>query len=199
MLIALYYSGTFARNSFACISIFSIFIILPVYLIYYYILFEKECVVNNCCFTAHGILCVFAGVAVFKILRNKISHRVFWKQFKKMLMRLKVVTYHDWVLKEALTTSASSPNFFQNSSDFYTIRRIYLYECMLIFTCKFNSVTNIRIFLSSAILKSRLQKILTQWPMGHSGDDVYHKKPHKMKMHWPNQPKILLHKLLKNY
>ena len=38
-----------------------------------------------------------------------------------------------------------------------------------------------RIFLSSAILKSRLQKILIQWPMGHSGDDVNHKKLQKMK------------------
>ena len=26
--------------------------------------------------------------------------------------------------------------------------------------------------------------------MGHSGDDVNHKKPHKMKTRWPNQLKI---------
>ena len=52
------------------------------------------------------------------------------------------------------------------------------------------SYKDIRIFLSSAILKSRLQKILMQWSMGHSGDDVNDKKPHKMKTHWPNQLKI---------
>ena len=52
------------------------------------------------------------------------------------------------------------------------------------------SYKDIRIFLSSAILKSQLQKILIQWSMGHSGDDVNHKKSHKMKMHWPNQLKI---------
>ena len=39
------------------------------------------------------------------------------------------------------------------------------------------SYKDIRIFLSSAILKSQLQKILIQWSMGHSGDDVNHKKP----------------------
>ena len=49
---------------------------------------------------------------------------------------------------------------------------------------------DIRIFLSSAILKSRLQKILIQWSMGHSGDDVNHKKPHKMKTHRQIQLKI---------
>ena len=52
------------------------------------------------------------------------------------------------------------------------------------------SYKDIRIFLSSAILKSRLQKILIQWSMGHSGDDVNHKNPHKMKTHQPNQLKI---------
>ena len=26
--------------------------------------------------------------------------------------------------------------------------------------------------------------------MGHSGDDVNHKKPHKMKTHWPIQLKL---------
>ena len=45
------------------------------------------------------------------------------------------------------------------------------------------SYKDIWIFLSSAILKSRLQKILIQWSIGHSGDDVNHKKPHKMKTH----------------
>ena len=37
------------------------------------------------------------------------------------------------------------------------------------------SYKDIRVFPSSAILKNRLQKILIQWPMGHSGDDVNHK------------------------
>ena len=45
------------------------------------------------------------------------------------------------------------------------------------------SYKDIRVFLSSAILKSQLQKILIQWSMGHSGDDVNHKKCHKMKTH----------------
>ena len=45
------------------------------------------------------------------------------------------------------------------------------------------SYKDIRIFLSSAILKSRLQKILIQWSMGHSGYDANNKKPHKVKMH----------------
>ena len=45
---------------------------------------------------------------------------------------------------------------------------------------------DIRVFPSSAILKSRLHKILIQWPMGHSGDDVNHKKPYRMKTCWPN-------------
>ena len=49
------------------------------------------------------------------------------------------------------------------------------------------SFKDIRIFLSSAILESRLQKILLQWSMEHSEDDVNQKKPHKMKMHLPNQ------------
>ena len=49
---------------------------------------------------------------------------------------------------------------------------------------------DIRIFLSSAILKSQLQKILIQWSVGHFGDDVNHKKPHKMKTHSRNQLKI---------
>ena len=38
-----------------------------------------------------------------------------------------------------------------------------------------------RIFLSSAILKSRLQKILIRWFMGHSGDDVITKNLIKWK------------------
>ena len=40
---------------------------------------------------------------------------------------------------------------------------------------------DVRIFLSSANWKSLLQQILIQWPIGHSGDDVNHKKPHKTK------------------
>ena len=45
------------------------------------------------------------------------------------------------------------------------------------------SYKDIKVFLSSAILKSRLQKILIQWSMGHSEGDVNHKKCHKMKTH----------------
>ena len=54
--------------------------------------------------------------------------------------------------------------------------------------CSFLLATSLQLqrykdFSSSvAILKSQLQKILIQWPMGHSGDDVNHKKPHKMNM-----------------
>ena len=47
-------------------------------------------------------------------------------------------------VKEALDKFSLIPNFFQKSSDFYTIRRIYLCnECMCILTCNFNSVTKI--------------------------------------------------------
>ena len=35
-----------------------------------------------------------------------------------------------------------------------------------------------------------ISKILIQWLMGHSGDDVIHKTPHKMRTRWPNQLQI---------
>ena len=97
------------------------------------------------------------------------------------------------LIKEALDNFSLIPIFFfKKSWDFYTFRRIYLCnKCMCILTCNPQfSYKDMRIFLSSAILKSRLQKILIQWSMGHSGDDVNHKKPQKMKTHWPNQLKI---------
>ena len=81
--------------------------------------------------------------------------------------------------------------FFFLSWEFYTISRLFLCNrCIFLFTCNFNSVTRIWIFLSSAISKSRLQKIPLQWPMGHSGDEVNHKRAHQVKSHWPNQMKI---------
>ena len=58
-------------------------------------------------------------------------------------------------LKGHWTTSASSPNFFQKSWDFYTIRSVYLCsDCMLNLTCNFNSVTKIfEIFFQQPFLK----------------------------------------------
>ena len=51
------------------------------------------------------------------------------------------------LLKGHWTTSASSPNFFQKSWDFYIIRSVYLCsDCMLNLTCSFNSVTKIYAF-----------------------------------------------------
>ena len=50
-------------------------------------------------------------------------------------------------LKGHWTTSASSPNFFQKSWDFYIIRSVYLCrDCMLNLICSFNSVTKIYAF-----------------------------------------------------
>ena len=47
------------------------------------------------------------------------------------------------LFKEALDNFSLIPIFFLNW-DFYTLRRIYLCkEYMLIFTCKFNSITKI--------------------------------------------------------
>ena len=56
-----------------------------------------------------------------------------------------------WLLVQTLkghwTTSASSPNFFQKSWDFYIIRSVYLCsDCMLNLTCSFNSFTKIYAF-----------------------------------------------------
>ena len=53
----------------------------------------------------------------------------------------------NYALKGHWTTSASSPNFFQKSWDFYIIRSVYLCsDCMLNLTCSFNSVTKIYAF-----------------------------------------------------
>ena len=50
-------------------------------------------------------------------------------------------------LKGHWTTSTSSPNFFQESWDFYTIRSVYLCsDCMLNLTYNFNLITKIRWF-----------------------------------------------------
>ena len=60
-------------------------------------------------------------------------------------------------LKGHWTNSASSPNFFQKSWDFYAIGSVYLCsDCMLNLTCKFNLITKIImwIFLAAAICKS---------------------------------------------
>ena len=47
-------------------------------------------------------------------------------------------------LKGHWTISTSSPNFFQKSWDFYTIRSAYLRsDCMLNLTCNFNLITKI--------------------------------------------------------
>ena len=66
------------------------------------------------------------------------------------ICKLKIWEYFKvWVstLKGHWTTSASSPNFFQKSWDFYIIRSVYLgSDCMLNLTCSFNSVTKIYAF-----------------------------------------------------
>ena len=63
-------------------------------------------------------------------------------------------------LKGHWTTSASSPDFFQKSWDFYTIRSVYLCShCMLNLTCNFNLIMKTWIFLAAAIFKSRLFKM----------------------------------------
>ena len=55
--------------------------------------------------------------------------------------------FGEMCLKGHWTTSASSPNFFQKSWDFYIIRSVYLCsDCMLNLTCSFNSVTKIYAF-----------------------------------------------------
>ena len=65
-------------------------------------------------------------------------------------------------LKGHRTTSASSPDFFQKSWDFYTIRSVYLCnDCMLYLTGSFNLVTKIIYFsCSSHFQKSTFKK----WP-----------------------------------
>ena len=48
------------------------------------------------------------------------------------------------MLKGHWTTSDSSPNFFQKSWDFYTIRSVFLCsDCMLNLTCNYNLITKI--------------------------------------------------------
>ena len=65
-------------------------------------------------------------------------------------------------LKGHWTTSASSPDFFQKSWDFYTIRSVYLCsDCMLNLTCNPNSVTKIfEFFFQQPFLKVNFLKWL---------------------------------------
>ena len=63
--------------------------------------------------------------------------------------------FRTFFLKGHWTTSASSPDFFQKSWDFHTIRSVYLCsDCMLNLTCNFNSVTKIfEFFFQQPFLK----------------------------------------------
>ena len=52
---------------------------------------------------------------------------------------------------------------------------------------------NIAICSNFYFLKSTsFKKYTIQWPMGHSEDDVVHKRLNKMKMHWQNRLKFLV-------
>ena len=92
--------------------------------------------------------------------KNKIN----WSKFEEKMRKVELLPTRDCEagygpgkrflqvkqIKGHWTTSASSPIIFQKSWDFYTIRSVYLCsDCVLNFSCNFNSVTKIYFFSCS--------------------------------------------------
>ena len=94
----------------------------------------------------------FGSVSPFPMLKLhmkflSLGKRLFWR-VQDFFFWLPYNPHLGWkMLKGHWTTSASSPNFFQKSWDFYFIRSVYLCsDCTLNLTCSFNSVTKIYAF-----------------------------------------------------
>ena len=88
------------------------------------------------------------------------------------------------------------PRFFSKKSwDFYSIREVL---ALLMTTCWFLPA-NLTYFwrninTSSIFYFSKSTSInTTQWSMGHSGDDVFHRRLQKIKTNWQNQLKSLVY------
>ena len=78
----------------------------------------------------------------FSIVKFECLDKFWWMKLEKKSWKKS-----SYYLKGHWTTSASSPNFFQKSWDFYIIRSLYLCsDCMLNLTCSFNSVTKMYAF-----------------------------------------------------
>ena len=109
-----------------------------------------------------------------------------WKNLKNKITKAR----HFY---EALDKYNITPDFFQKRLR-YSIRRVgIVYDCILIFILTSNSTFGkIWIFVTFSVFMVNINKHTTQWPMGHSGADVVHKRPQKLEMHWQNQLKILV-------
>ena len=103
-------------------------------------------------------------------------------------------TTEHMILKGHWTSVTSSPILFKKVGIF--IPKEVLAKVMTASLVLHSSSTyflrNIAICSNFYFFEVDLKKYTIQWPMGHSGDDVNHKRLNKMKTHWQNRLKFLV-------